>query len=341
MAPSPRRVIARLLRAPLSFLFRHRAHIVIDSGVVALVLALPLGVLSGSTQSRAQEMPRPLVAPAIEPVARAQTASRGSITAARDPETVVAEGDKPIVHYTLSTQDTLASMSNYFGVSPEAIAFANGMKDFRIQVGREILIPPGEGALYTVQEGDTVESVASRFRVDPKAIMEYNRLYFEPEHFASDLLIFVPGATLPGIVYTSVDSRVVAPPVSQAIAPKAATVAGGKLSLPIRGRITQTFWALHSGVDIAAPYGSGVAAADDGIVIAAGWVPVGGLSVRIRHDSGIETGYYHLSAIYAEPGTAVTRGRIIGAIGLTGVTTGPHVHWEAKLNGRFVNPLQH
>ena len=70
-----------------------------------------------------------------------------------------------------------------------------------------------------------------------------------------------------------------------------------------------------------------------------GWVPVGGLSVRIQHANGMETGYYHMSATYVSVGQKVDRGQIVGAIGMTGVTTGPHVHWELKVNGQFVNPL--
>jgi lysostaphin len=66
---------------------------------------------------------------------------------------------------------------------------------------------------------------------------------------------------------------------------------------------------------------------------------VGGLRVCVQHSGGLETCYYHASAVYVTPGQTVARGQLIAAIGLTGVTTGPHVHWELKVNGVLQNPL--
>ena len=103
--------------------------------------------------------------------------------------------------------------------------------------------------------------------------------------------------------------------------------------------ITQYFWWGHTGVDLAAPYGTGIMASDDGVVVATGWVAVGGLRVCVQHSEGLQTCYYHTSAIYVSPGQTVARGQVIAAIGMTGVTTGPHVHWELKVNGVAVNPL--
>jgi len=163
-------------------------------------------------------------------------------------------------------------------------------------------------------------------------IMTYNRLYFEPEHFAPQQLIFVPGAEVPAM------KRVTA---SRTYNPGTVDLPArtGQLSWPVRGVITQYFWWGHTGVDLAAPYGTGIASSDDGVVVATGWVAVGGLRVCVQHSGGLQTCYYHTSAVYVTPGEKVARGQLIAAIGLTGVTTGPHVHWEVKLNGVAVNPL--
>jgi murein DD-endopeptidase MepM/ murein hydrolase activator NlpD len=332
------------VRSASSTIFRLRNHFVVDVAVAGLVLALPLG-LHGTT-SAASPGDR-LVAVAASTGAdapRASTVSRGAtISAVNDPSTALAEDVRPIVHYTLGPSDELTKIANFFHVSPEAIAFSNGISDpdLRAQKGREILIPPGDGALYTVKDGDTVDSVATRFKVAPAAIMGYNRLYFEPEHFAPGQLVYVPGATVPGLKFIAADDSAVPPPVapnSARIAPSTPNNAG-RLAWPVAGIVSQYFWAYHTGVDIAAPYGSGIGASQEGTVVSTGWVAVGGLSVRIQHANGLETGYYHMGSIFVAPGTKVQKGQIIGTIGMTGVTTGPHVHWELKSNGAFVNPL--
>lgn len=331
-----------------SAIFGYRFHITVDLAVLAVVLALPLAAGSPAPAATAAVAePEPVASIGGGAPVRAQAVSRalsvadrgGAITPAARPDTQLADDVRPIPQYTLGPNDTLQSIGHYFGVSPEAIAVSNGISDasLREQSGRTIMIPPAEGALYAVQPGDTVASVAQRFEVDPKAIMDYNRLYFEPEHFAPDQLIFVPGAKLPALVYVSVStgpSLIARPPAQVNPAPN------GRLQVPVRGYvITQYFWALHLGVDLAVPYGTPIAVADDGVVEYAGWVAVGGLGVQIQHADGLKTGYYHMSAVYVAAGQHVTRGEIIGAVGMTGVTTGPHVHWEAKLNGQFVNPL--
>ena len=90
-------------------------------------------------------------------------------------------------------------------------------------------------------------------------------------------------------------------------------------------------------MDIAAPYGTGIAVPEAGTVISTGWVAVGGIHVRVRHDSGLITGYYHMSAVYVAVGQRVSKGQVVGAIGLTGVTTGPHVHWECQVGAQIVD----
>ena len=108
---------------------------------------------------------------------------------------------------------------------------------------------------------------------------------------------------------------------------------------PVAGAITQFLQGAHTGVDIAAPFGSIIVAADDGVVDAAGWVQVGGRRVCVQHAEGLESCYYHTSAALVSLGDHVSRGQPIALVGMTGVTTGPHVHWEVKRNGRIVDPL--
>lgn len=347
--PSARRTFERSLRTWGAGLLRYRLRVIADLAVVGLVLALPLSlrgapsIASASTPSAPAAVADVLASYSEVDVPRAQAVARGgTITAAGDPRTAIAPDLAPIERYKIGPGDTLQSVANHYRISAEAIAFSNGITDpdLRSQAGREILIPPGDGALYVVHEGDTVEGVAQRFRVDPKVIMDYNRLYFEPEHFGPQQLIFVPGATVPGLVYVKArPSERVSPPVVLSRPVTTAAASSGTLVLPIAGRITQYFWGFHTGVDIAATYGSGLGASAAGTVIRAGWVSVGGLSVQIKHADGLVSGYYHMGAVFVAEGQQVAQGQIIGSIGMTGVTTGPHVHWELTRNGAYANPL--
>lgn len=108
---------------------------------------------------------------------------------------------------------------------------------------------------------------------------------------------------------------------------------------PVVGAITQLLTPRHTGIDIAAPLGSLIVAADDGVVTAVGWVAVGGRRVCVGHATAIVSCAYHSSAALVRIGDRVARGQPIALVGLTGVTTGPHVHWEATLGSRIIDPL--
>ncbi len=119
---------------------------------------------------------------------------------------------------------------------------------------------------------------------------------------------------------------------------------------PVRGRITAGFGermdpfsgeeAFHPGIDIADPYGTDVVATGDGLVIEAEPDAGYGRSILIDHGDGITTRYAHLSKIFVVVGEQVKQGEIIGAIGMSGRTTGPHLHYEVRIHGTPVNPAR-
>jgi murein DD-endopeptidase MepM/ murein hydrolase activator NlpD len=109
---------------------------------------------------------------------------------------------------------------------------------------------------------------------------------------------------------------------------------------PVMGYFSQFLQGSHTGIDVAAPYGSLITAADDGVVDWVGWRPVGGRAVCVQHAGGLESCDYHTSAALVQVGQHVARGEPVALIGMTGATTGPHVHWETKLNGLIVDPLK-
>lgn len=95
----------------------------------------------------------------------------------------------------------------------------------------------------------------------------------------------------------------------------------------------------HYGVDLAAPVGTPVYATADGVVARAGWLGSYGNLVQLAHAGGYETRYAHLSQFAVAPGQQVRAGELIGLIGSTGRSTGPHLHYEVRINGIAVNPL--
>ena len=95
----------------------------------------------------------------------------------------------------------------------------------------------------------------------------------------------------------------------------------------------------HLGVDYRAPVGAPVVAVATGVVISAGWAGGGGRMVALRHASGYETYYLHLSAITTHAGARVDQGQIIGRVGQSGLATGPHLDYRIKKNGAWVNPV--
>lgn len=122
----------------------------------------------------------------------------------------------------------------------------------------------------------------------------------------------------------------------------------GTMGLPVAGRITSNFgmrmhpllgfMRMHKGIDIGAPYGSPIYAAIGGTVQFAGRTGGYGNFVKLAHPGGLASGYGHMSRIAVAPGQHVDRGQVIGYVGSTGMSTGPHLHWEVWKNGASINP---
>ncbi len=122
----------------------------------------------------------------------------------------------------------------------------------------------------------------------------------------------------------------------------------GGMQQPVPGPITSNYGLrmhpilgysrMHRGLDFRAAYGTPILAASDGSVARAGWAGGYGRQVRLSHAGGISTSYSHMSRIAVQPGGRVRRGQVIGYVGSTGLSTGPHLHYEMYRNGAAVNP---
>lgn len=125
----------------------------------------------------------------------------------------------------------------------------------------------------------------------------------------------------------------------------------GRFTRPVEGRLTSGFGMrvhpifgvrkMHTGIDIAAPTGAPIRAADAGVVVEAGYIRGYGYTVIIDHGGGVATLYAHCSVLLVEAGREVARGQIIARVGSTGYSTGPHLHFEVRVNGEPVNPLSY
>jgi len=122
----------------------------------------------------------------------------------------------------------------------------------------------------------------------------------------------------------------------------------GVLAWPLQGRITSVFgyrrhplWGgrdFHTGIDIAAKMGTPIKAADAGEIILAGWWDGYGKAIVIDHGHSTTTVYGHMSRLYKKVGDVVAKGQVIGLVGSTGYSTGPHLHFEVRKNGKPTNP---
>jgi len=169
------------------------------------------------------------------------------------------------------------------------------------------------------------------------------------DHF--DLVVDFSGQGGPMLIYAALD-RIGASDVQLVrIAGKWIDAGGGdrRTVRPVGGRLTSRFGMrhhpllgytrLHKGVDFAAAYGSPVLAAASGNIVGAGWAGGYGRQVRIAHGNGLASSYSHLSRLAVAAGSFVRAGQVIGYAGSSGLSTGPHVHYEVRRNGVPVDPL--
>jgi murein DD-endopeptidase MepM/ murein hydrolase activator NlpD len=261
--------------------------------------------------------------------------------------------------YTVQTGDTVAAIAASHGIQVETLLWNNpdlNADPDSISIGQQLLIPSHDGILYTVKLGDTLTDIADLYKVEVENIVGFvSNEIGSADSVSEGALLLLPGAVPPPPPTPEATPEpifVAAAPESPAddgsAAPPAASVSG--FIWPVYGPISEYFGAprgagtYHTGLDIDQTfnYGGPIAAAAPGQVVFAGADGSGyGSYVIIRHDNGYETLYAHMSAIYVTLGQYVSQGETIGAIGCTGYCTGPHLHFEVRVNGAPVDPLNY
>lgn len=242
--------------------------------------------------------------------------------------------------YTIKGGDTLSNIGQQFKISIDALEYVNGLTDSSVlSVGDVITIPPVSGLVHTVEDGDTLEDIAETYDVAPQAIADFNYI-LDTSKLAVGSELVIPGASIPEPVYVppAIPSYGYQPPVSNV-----PSLGDGFVWPTSVNIITQYFAWYHNGIDIAVPWGWGmppIYATSSGTVTRAGWDPWGlGLHVRIDHGNGYQSVYGHLSRIDVGYGQTVSKGQVIGAMGNTGRSTGPHLHFTIYFNGVAQNPF--
>ncbi len=248
-----------------------------------------------------------------------------------------------IVYYTIQAGDTVSSVAQRFNVSVNTILWANNMTARSIlRIGDRLTILPYSGVLYTVKKGDTLAKIAKKYGIEVDKILSCNNL---GNTLIAGQKIVLPGAKkISDSVVTAATTRNYTgiSAISGLIKSPTKQTGGGKMAWPTVGyRITQYYSWRHTGLDIGNKTGTPVYAADDGVVEFAGWATGYGYSIVINHGGGVKTRYGHASKLFVKVGEEVERGENIMAMGSTGWSTGPHLHFEVIISGKRYNPLNY
>lgn len=291
----------------------------------------------------------------------------------------VAEGDLLAMNATLNTSipkdreergtevyivmngDTLSGIASKFGVSISTIKWANNLTSDLVKPGQELEVPLSDGVLVKVQKGDTLASLAKKYAGNEQAIADFNWLDY-PFTLVVGQELFIPDGRMPEApkpVYANTPKTYISGSgtsgtgVSTYVDPNVGKFVGW----PVAGstaKISQYYkGTLHRGIDIADGRLPNILAASGGTVIFAGCSgycpPLGSTyggsgyawSIQIDHGNGYSTWYAHLKNIYVRTGQSVSAGQVIGQMGSTGRSTGPHVHFELRRGtayGTQINP---
>ena len=254
------------------------------------------------------------------------------------PQTVQTNIRGEVVEYIVKKGETLSIIAKKFGVSLDTIIWANHLRSPKdVRAGQRLRIPPITGVVHRVRRGETVYSLAKKYRTDAQKIVDFPfNTFANDETFALKVgqTIVIPDGIMPN-----------AKPPPQYYAARRWPVVAGKRThsqfiWPTSGVITQGYSWYHRAIDIADPAAPDILAAAAGVVERVIYSHYGyGHHVVVNHGNGYRTLYAHMTRIYVKVGQKVNQGQPIGRMGSTGHSTGTHLHFEIRRGNVRLNPL--
>jgi murein DD-endopeptidase MepM/ murein hydrolase activator NlpD len=351
---------------------RYSAHLAILAlaltiGIVSQINASPITVTGQSatdTTQAIEDTPSSAareVAPApVSPETMGYSSeAQNTISRAAQYITTIPERERlEVITYTVQEGDSIFSIAEAFKLSPYSVVWGNMEilqgAPWLLQPGLPLFILPVDGAYHTVSAGQSAGEIADDYDVTVETL--YNTWNdIEPDQpLAEGTLLVIPDGVGPDfdweppppptpayVAQPEVDAAAAQAP---AVSPSASATANGWFILPT-GSYAVSGWTFHDprkpthiGLDYRCRLNDPIYAADGGTVVFAGWGGGYGNLVRIDHGNGFITYYGHFNAFAVTSGQAVGQGQLIGYCGTTGYSTGPHLHYEIRLNGVPQNP---
>lgn len=315
---------------------------------------VPSPVYAGFFGSKAQaETPKgeslqnlPILQARLSPMLLAQVEDTDPITdedsmtapfSLYDEENIIVPDRETITTYVVKSGDTISDIADQFGVSINTIRWANDIPTkSTVRVGQKLVILPITGLRHKVVKGDTIASIAKKYKSDSEDIASFNGLESGDKLVAGEYII-VPNGEM------NIPSEQIKKKPTKSSDGKGPLVniqvnTSGYYSKPvINGILTQGYHDQYRALDISLPRGQAmgapILAAAPGTVIVAkpsGFNGGYGQMIIIQHDNGTQTLYGHLSSVKVSVGQQVSRGDVIGGMGSTGRSTGPHLHFEVR-----------
>ena len=233
--------------------------------------------------------------------------------------------------YYLKENENLHTISSKLGISVDSIASSSGIDFFyAVKQGRKLIIPNFQGIIYKTRKGCSLRYLSRKYGSRIKDIQRFNNFY--GTWLSAGRWLFIPGAIMSPLEQALFYGTAFSNPL------RSSSISSpfGVRKDPKTGRM-----AFHGGIDMPAPYNTPVYSAHDGVVEFTGWAGGYGRLIVISHAFGFKTFYGHLRRINVKKGMKISMGKIIGRVGSSGYSTGPHLHFEIRRYRKKLDPKRY